>query len=175
MNTSTTQGRSLHAETGRRRRSCFVAKREVEETNLGMWMTKKREEDNTTSDLYSPGGEIRCMGRPVEICPGHRLLTLGFVKRASLARDLDGGSRRISYSDSNGPNWSKPRSTPFAPKHSSTTFIVFANLSQISPSQSSHSSYCPAHPNISPCRYLLRRFPMSQPTVIPVTQPPQQH
>jgi len=45
--------RSLHAETMRGRRSCFVAKREVEETNLGMWMTKKREEDNTSSDLYS--------------------------------------------------------------------------------------------------------------------------
>ena len=39
----------------RRSRSCFVAKCEVEETNLGMLMTKKREEDNTTSDLYTLG------------------------------------------------------------------------------------------------------------------------
>lgn len=46
-----------------RRRSCFVAKREVEETNLGMLMTKKREGDNTTSDLYTRD-EIRCMDRP---------------------------------------------------------------------------------------------------------------
>ena len=42
MNTSATQKASARRdEEMRRRRSCFVAKREVEETNLGMLMTKK--------------------------------------------------------------------------------------------------------------------------------------
>lgn len=43
--------------------------------------------------------------------PASSVLALGFVKRASLSRD--GGSRRISYSF---PNWSNPRSKPFATK-----------------------------------------------------------
>lgn len=88
MNTSTTQEKvSARRDNRRGRRSCFVAMREVEETSLGMRMTKKQE-DNTASDLYSPGGEIRCMGRPSGNCTGHRPLALGFVKRASLATDL---------------------------------------------------------------------------------------
>jgi len=55
MNTSTTQEKvSARRDNRRGRRSCFVAMREVEETSLGMRMTKKQE-DNTASDLYSPG------------------------------------------------------------------------------------------------------------------------
>lgn len=48
----------VSARRGRRgrRRSCFVAKREVEETNLGMWMTKKREETIRPVIFIGDGG-----------------------------------------------------------------------------------------------------------------------
>lgn len=53
-----------------RGRSCFVAVCEVEETSLGMWMTKTGG-GQYASDLYSLG-EIRCWGRRVENWTGHR-------------------------------------------------------------------------------------------------------
>jgi len=57
MNAGSTQERdSARRDNTRGRRSCFVAKCEDEETNLGMWNDKKNGRgDNTTSDLYSRG------------------------------------------------------------------------------------------------------------------------
>ena len=82
----------VSARRGRRgrRRSCFVAKREVEETNLGMWMTKKREEDNT-SVIFIVGVKIRCMGRPSGNWTGHRqCISIRFVK-PRFSRERSGG------------------------------------------------------------------------------------
>ena len=114
-----------------RGRSCFVAMCEVEETSLGMWMTKTGG-GQYASDLYSLG-EIRCMGRRVEICPGHRssCCSLNALLSPEISTaDLDEFHFFFQWTELVHPSV-KDHSHP---KYPSTTFIVLSNLSPISPS-----------------------------------------
>lgn len=140
--------------------SRFVAKREVEETNLGMLMTKKREGTIRRAIFILARDEIRdCMDQ-VEICTGRRLLTRS-VSFGALLPDLCGRSSPISSSilvDRTGPIPSQHHSQS---KYLPTVFIVFAKINQI--------SHFPIQPplllslvDFIPTRYLLRRFFSSQ-------------
>lgn len=97
-----------------------------------MWMTKKREEDNTTT-IFIVAVRLDAWADQVEIVPVI-VYARSVSLNALLAMRSDGGSRQISYSDPvdrTGPSLGQQHSSP---KHSSTLFIVvFAHLSPISP------------------------------------------
>ena len=72
MNASTTQEVSARRNNTRWRRSCFVAKREVEETNLGMWNDKKTGGGTIRVVIFIVGVRLDAWADQVDICTGHR-------------------------------------------------------------------------------------------------------
>ena len=100
---------------------------------------------------------MRAWADGLEISTGHRSTSLSLTIRASLASGS--GMVDLAKFEFLQSELVHPLPTPFAIQtFPNRRFIVFANLSQISPSQSSHSPYCTSTA-ISPCRYLLRRLP----------------
>jgi hypothetical protein len=130
----------------------FRREGEVEETNLGMWMTKKREEDNTPCDLYRT---VRlAWADEWKFGPDIRLLLS--VARTRFFRKISTGDLTNFKILRTGPP-SVNAQTPV------NNVIVFANLSQISPLPN------PAVPLIVPREIFLMPLPISssQSTVIP--------